>query len=608
MKKVSLAAGASSFVAWDFTNIEECKSVRCTLPYSITVTGKNADLSDTIEGNMSIVQDPIILQNTLSSNTIEAGTQKDLSLTLPENINMEKSRYTLTLSNNPFVGIEDTYKTLLQYPYGCVEQLLSSTLPNAILKRFTKLSEDIEVKPTDLENNLSLGLAKILKLQNTDGGFKYWENDPVSDKAMTPHVLRTLLEMRDAGVVINDTILQNAANYLKNTINAEQPTYLRLEALWAYSRYYAGQKDKIAGAFGFPNIATAYKAESLTSHDLLSYTYALYYTDKELYKAQIEKNISLLKQLKNTDSDYEYYSPTEDIAHLAILEMKLGKTQAEVTPAIVVLYQKNWKSYWYSTKERNAAFLAFVAYMESYGTQYENTLEMLFASGTETKNLSSEDAVVQMQKVLSSVLTDQVTPLTLKNTSGNATIFATADIEVHPLDPLKVKPYSNGMQVRREIYEVIDDTKLEEECAWDEARGYYCLPAAGLKLFTGNTFKKGAMYQIRLKANFSDRDQRNNLTLEDHLPAGFTILNSRFQTNSIATSQSSSDTWAWNYVNLRPETVMANARYSWGNEDEYKYFIRADFVGEYLYPPLAGYLMYEPTVRANTEFRRIVVK
>ena len=246
--------------------------------------------------------------------------------------------------------------------------------------------------------------------------------------------------------------------------------------------------------------------------------------------------------------------------------------------------------------------------MEKYGTQYENVLEIQFASGTETKSLSSEDAVVQMQKVLSTVLADQVTPLTLKNTSGNATIFATADIEVHPLDPLKVKPYSNGMQVTREIYEVIDDTKLEEECSWDEARGYYCLPAAGLKIFTGNTFKKGAMYQIRLKANFSDRDQRNNLTLEDHLPAGFTILNSRFQTNSIATSQATSDTWAWNYVNLRPETVMANARYSWGNEAEYKYFIRADFAGEYLYPPLAGYLMYKPTVRANTEFRRIVVK
>ena len=42
VQKITLAAGASSFVAWDFTNIEECNSVRCTLPYSITVTGKNA--------------------------------------------------------------------------------------------------------------------------------------------------------------------------------------------------------------------------------------------------------------------------------------------------------------------------------------------------------------------------------------------------------------------------------------------------------------------------------------------------------------------------------------------------------------------------------------
>jgi uncharacterized protein YfaS (alpha-2-macroglobulin family) len=53
---------------------------------------------------------------------------------------------------------------------------------------------------------------------------------------------------------------------------------------------------------------------------------------------------------------------------------------------------------------------------------------------------------------------------------------------------------------------------------------------------------------------------------------------------------------------------MANAKYSWGTSSEYSYFVRADYPGEFLYPPLAGYLMYEPSVRANTAFRRIIIK
>ena len=117
------------------------------------------------------------------------------------------------------------------------------------------------------------------------------------------------------------------------------------------------------------------------------------------------------------------------------------------------------------------------------------------------------------------------------------------------------------------------------------------------------------MYKVILTASFEDEAQRNNLTLEDYIPAGFTVMNSNFLTNSASIRQEGQqNSWQWNQTQNRPEVVMANARYSWGKEAQYEYFVRADFAGEFLYAPLAGYLMYEPTVRANTEFRRIIVK
>lgn len=68
---------------------------------------------------------------------LQEGESADLSLAIGENTDETKSSYTLTLSNNPLLGIEKIVKSLAVYPFGCGEQLLSSTFPNAVLKRFS---------------------------------------------------------------------------------------------------------------------------------------------------------------------------------------------------------------------------------------------------------------------------------------------------------------------------------------------------------------------------------------------------------------------------------------------------------------------------------------
>jgi len=96
--------------------------------------------------------------------------------------------------------------------------------------------------------------------------------------------------------------------------------------------------------------------------------------------------------------------------------------------------------------------------------------------------------------------------------------------------------------------------------------------------------------------------------MEDYLPSGFTILNNSFKTNEIATSQETSDSWRWSHTEKHPDVVMAHAKNIWGSKARYEYFVRADFAGTFIYPPAVVYLMYQPDTRANTEFRRVVVK
>ena len=98
--------------------------------------------------------------------------------------------------------------------------------------------------------------------------------------------------------------------------------------------------------------------------------------------------------------------------------------------------------------------------------------------------------------------------------------------------------------------------------------------------------------------------------MEDYLPSGFTILNSSFKTNEIATNQETSNEnyWEWTHIEKHPDVVMAHSSEVWGSTARHEYFVRADFAGTFIYPPAVVYLMYQPDTRANTEFRRIIIK
>jgi uncharacterized protein YfaS (alpha-2-macroglobulin family) len=88
------------------------------------------------------------------------------------------------------------------------------------------------------------------------------------------------------------------------------------------------------------------------------------------------------------------------------------------------------------------------------------------------------------------------------------------------------------------------------------------------------------------------------------------VINSRFKTESSAIREAGDMAYNFNYVEYRPDRVMANASYVWSGNKEiaFEYYFRAEFEGSYVQPPIVGYLMYEPEVRSSGEFREVEVK
>jgi len=438
-----------------------------------------------------------------------------------------------------------------------------------------------------------------------NGALKYWYNDTTGDTHITAYGVRVLLEIEKSGTKIDRTIVEKAVNYLITNYGKSEGLE-KTESLWAIAAYH---KQSTETVLNLSNLSAGYNLDTMKRHDLIALSYALVLANPEKYKSTIDASILRIQKLliSEGEGDY-YYSRLSDRGEFTQMLIDYKGDSKLISENILEMYSQDWESYWYSTKTKNNAFLAFAKYIEVYGKDSVNTLVATLNGSRAQVTLGQESNSYKTDVSLSEVLKDGKVSLLVENISGG-TLFASANIKSYPTDALKVPSFSDGVTLTRKIYEVVDSSNISESCNWNNGNRT-CTEAAGLKLHSGNTFQKGATYKIILEATFTQDQRRQNLTMEDYLPSGFTILNSSFKTNEIATSQETSDEnyWQWTHVEKHPDVVMAHSSEVWGSTARYEDFIRADFAGSFIYPPAVVYLMYQPDTRANTEFRRVIIK
>lgn len=146
-KSITLKPDENTFVTFNAS----IKDAPNDIVYTVSALGDSAKNSDKLEGHITLKESPTLINSIIKSSIIKTGSQ-DFTLTLPENTNIEKSLYELFVSNNPLSGIEKIIKSLLIYPYGCIEQSVSSTMPNVIIKKFNALIGDIGVDAKVMED------------------------------------------------------------------------------------------------------------------------------------------------------------------------------------------------------------------------------------------------------------------------------------------------------------------------------------------------------------------------------------------------------------------------------------------------------------------------
>lgn len=200
--------------------------------HQFVLSAGNQELEDTVENTINITRNDTY-EATATANYTTDNIAKEYVF-LPEDIIKNKGNLSVKSSATLAVFLSDAIKYLLQFPYGCSEQIASKLNAIAIVKRGLNLPNLAEKFQLDkikhdgseysIEEVVEIGLAEIYNNQQPDGGFSYWRGNN-SSFHLTLHVVDVLNNLSLAGFKINQSSLDRAVDFLNKEIISREEFY-----------------------------------------------------------------------------------------------------------------------------------------------------------------------------------------------------------------------------------------------------------------------------------------------------------------------------------------------------------------------------------------------
>jgi len=187
-------------------------------------------------------------------------------------------RAELKIYPNLFSHLSESVEGLLERPYGCGEQTISSTYPNLMILKFVKADTPLTQKA---RKYLQKGYERLLGYQSADGGFTYWGGKSEPDAALTAYAIRFVNDANGT-IEVDDDVITKAATWL---IKQQRP-----DGSW--EKRYTWESD----------LMTANRTKQLTGY--IAHVLAVVYKGKPQPEV-LTKALAYLKQ-RNSEIDEPY--------------------------------------------------------------------------------------------------------------------------------------------------------------------------------------------------------------------------------------------------------------------------------------------------------------
>ncbi len=543
-------------------------------------------------------------------------TQKESAEKLGDlsQIRSDTGELTVTLSSSALVGLDAGADQLLDYPYGCTEQLTSRLVP---LVEMRSLAKDFNLKlPANIDDVVRKTVAKILTHQRADGGFGFWPDSLEANTWVTAYALWGLHQVEASGAAeVPAEARDQAVQYLRRALEAESkhPYDNASKAFIVDVLADLGQPDpgRVSRLFddrqSLPLFAKALLLHAMvtTKSDQASIDALV----KEI-EASLRLDGPVARSTEALGDGYVELLDSETRTTALVLRGLLAAKPGHPlgAPLAMGLLADRKGGAWRSTQEAAWALIALV--------DYRNAQEKVEPSFDAHVFLGDNDVLTAAFKGRSVEAKSQTFPAARLGDAQNAALGFTVDgsgklfYEArlrYARQKLPTDVIDRGFFVEKRLRKVTPEN-LDEALA--------TVPNKELLDFAGSDLVLADVVVVTPKP-------RSFVVIDDPLPAGFEAIDMRLATSSgrlggaeysaprfdeddEATGRA--DQFSWYTKELRDDRVLFFVDHMAAGVYRYRYLARATSFGKFVVPPTRAEAMYAPEIFGRNGATTIEVK
>lgn len=473
----------------------------------------------------------------------------------------------LTLSNSRLIEAADGLDYLLKYPYGCVEQTTSSTIPWLSTQQLRKVLPELGKSEEEVAAIIGKGINRLFSMQTGDGGLAYWPGGNESVLWGSAYAGVAIAMAQKQGVDVPQESAQQLWDYLslqlRGAAEVNEAYELSQRCLAAYALALAGVNESAYHEVLFE------KQKSLSAEGRALLALAMVESGSD----QASRIDSLLKpDPKVPVAEVSWYRQPYVAATRLLAQVRHNPASPEADKLVDDLMKlREARNGWGSTYSNAWPLIALGAYGEASAKNLSaNRIEIAFDGNAKTIELPAEPGSGEVAFDFTGK--SDARALSLK-TSENGSVYASVSLATRPaLMPLE--PENKGFVIKRRYEKVEIDGSIA----------------------AAENLKVGDLILVTLDINIPN-ERETYLAIDDALPAIFEAVNPEFKTSEtqkVNAAREARSLYA-THTELRKDRVLFFADYVYGAGDySLQYLARVVAPGEVTAPPAKIEAMYEP--------------
>ena len=473
---------------------------------------------------------------------------------------------TLEISNVLPMNLEKRLYYLMHYPYGCIEQTVSSVFSQLYLGDLLELSE---ASKKETEQNIRAAIQRLRSFQLSNGGLASWPGTQYADEWGTTYAGHFLLEAEQKGFSLPVNFLSSWKEFQRQKAVSwsSNASWYNNDLMQAYRLYTLALAR--APELGAMNKLLEQKDLSVPARWRLAAAYEL--AGKKEVAMQLA-NMASTTVSPYCELWYSYGSDLRDkamiVEALCLLDMK-----TRAAPLVKEISASLCSDSWYSTQSVSYALLAISRFSGNVaGSGIQATLRL---NAGQTEELVSKKPVFS-RKI--DVIPGKKGIIQVTNNSKGI---------------LYARLILTGIPVQGDSTAAANNLKIS--VSYKSMKGEPIRPAL---LEQGTSF----MAEVTV-TNPGIRGNYQQLALSQIFPPGWEIINSRSSDLALSTSAAS----AFDYQDVRDDRVYTFFDLKQAQTKSFRVMLMATYLGRFYLPTTTCEAMYDNSISARVPGRWVEV-